>query len=133
MLLPFSVASYVFLAEVYETGKLKYGNGNPKSSDYDSLADFIINGDYIEIRIPWQLLNFSNPSKMTIHDDYYKNYGIENLEINEIYIGIGLENQQNISLNITPLIGWGTNVTYHERLKQSYYILKDYWNSGDIK
>lgn len=121
------------LAEAYETGKLKYGNGNPTSSDYDSLADFIINGNYIEIRIPWQLLNFSNPSKMTIHDDYYKNYGIENIEINEIYIGVGLESEQNISLNKAALRGWGTNVTYHERLKQSYYILKDYWNSGDIK
>ena len=26
-----------------------------------------------------------------------------------------------------PLKGWGKTVTYHERLKESYYILQDYW------
>ena len=26
-----------------------------------------------------------------------------------------------------PLEGWGTNVTYHERLKQSYYMMKEHW------
>lgn len=121
------------LADIYETGKLQYGNANPFKDNYNSLADFIINKDYIEIRIPYQLLNFSNPSKMTIHDDYYKNYGIENLKINEIYLGIGTEKDKNISLNKALLNGWNETITYHERLKESYYILKDYWNSGEIK
>ena len=120
-------------AEIYETGILKYGNANPKSIGYDSLADFIINGDYIEIRIPWQLLNFSNPSKMMIHDDYYKNYGIEEMKIDNIYVGIGYDGDNLISLNSFDLIGWGENVTYHERLKKSYYILKEYWTSGDYR
>ena len=117
------------LVLVYETGKLKYGNGNPSSNEYDSLSDFIINGDYIELRIPWQLLNFSNPSRMMIHDDYYKYYGIENKKIDKIYIGVGLENENIISLDSVSLVGWDNNVTYHERLKQSYFILKDYWTS----
>ena len=120
------------LSEIYETGKLRYGNANPNSDDYDSLSDFIINGDYIEIRLPWQLLNFSNPSKMMIHDDYYKNYGIEEMSIDKMYIGIGLESQNLISLDSVSLSGWGNKVTYHERLKQSYYILKNYWTS-DMK
>lgn len=116
----------------YETGLLKYGNGNPNSKDYNSLADYIIKGDYIEIRIPWQLLNFSNPSKMTIHDDYYKNYGIEDMKINKIYAGIGTKSDNLIHLDSFTLKAWGTKITYHERLKQSYYILKEYWNS-DVK
>ena len=29
-----------------------------------------------------------------------------------------------------PLEGWGKHVTSHERLKQSYYMLKDYWNAA---
>ena len=58
-------------AEVFETGKLTYGNANPESADFNSLADFICNGDYVEIKLPWQLLNFSDPSRMTVHDDYY--------------------------------------------------------------
>ena len=121
------------LSEIYETGKLQYGNGNPESSDYNSLADYIINGDYIEIRIPWQLLNFSNPSKMMIHDDYYEHYGVEEQQINKMYLGIGTEDIQDVNLHKVNLKGWGTDVDYHERLKQSYYILQEYWTSGDVK
>lgn len=121
------------LAETYETGLLRYGNGNPSSSEYNSLADFIINGDTIELRIPWQILNFSNPSRMMIHDDYFKNYGIEEIPIKEMHIGVGLEDTNEISLESVPLKGWKNKVTYHERLKQSYYILKNYWTSGEVK
>lgn len=110
-----------------ETGKLLYGNSNPESPDFNSLADFIANGDYIEIRLPWQLLNFSDPSKMQIHDDYYDgNYGIEYINIDRMYAGIGTGNQR-IALNEIKLKGWGNKVTYYERLKKSYYIMQDLW------
>ena len=110
-----------------ETGKLLYGNANPESQEFNSLADFISAGDYIEIRIPWQLLNFSDPSRMQIHDDYYDgNYGIKNITISEIYIGAGSKSER-IALKKLKLKGWGNKVTYHERLKQSYYILQGLW------
>ncbi len=117
----------------YETGKLRHGNGNPDSEDFDSLADFIFAGDYVELRLPWQLLNFSNPSEMEVHDDYYQNYGIENLSIREIYAGVGSRENRGtrIPMEAVPLKGWGRNPTSHERLKRSYYILRDYWASLD--
>lgn len=108
----------------YETGVLVYGNANPNANDYNSLADFYIQGDAIEIRIPWNILNFADPSNMVIHDDYYKNYGIEYKMINKMYVGIGT---RNISLKPFSLKGWRKNVTYHERLKQSYYMVKNFW------
>lgn len=117
--------------EKFETGKLRYGNANPDAEDFDSLSDFIFSGDYVEIRIPWQLLNFSNPSEMMIHDDYYECYGIENLNIDKMYVGIGSSENTEYRLKMPPfaLKGWGKTVTYHERLKKSYYMLKDYWTS----
>lgn len=120
-------------SETYETGKLTYGNANPDSDDFNSLADFIFSGDYIEIRIPWQLLNFANPSEMQIHNDYYENYGVEYLTIDEMYVGIGTDAQKEYRIPMEPfsLEGWGKHVTYHERLKESYYILKDYWTSSE--
>ena len=115
------------VAESYETGKLLYGNANPKSQEFNSLADFCSSGDYIEIKIPWQLLNFSDPSKMQIHDDYYDgNYGIEYINIDRMYAGIGTGNER-IALGEIKLKGWGNKVTYHERLKKSYYIMRDLW------
>ena len=119
------------VAEDYETGKLLYGNANPESSDFNSLADFCANGDYIEIKLPWQILNFSDPSKMQIHDDYYDgNYGIEYIRINEIYAGIS-GTDERIELKPIKLKGWGNKVTYHERLKSSYYIMKDLWKGRE--
>jgi len=114
-----------------ETGKLLYGNANPKSYDFNSLADFISNGDYIEVKIPWQLLNFSDPSKMEIHDDYYDgNYGVKNIKIDGIYAGAGFQNGR-IAMERVKLEGWDNNVTYHERLKSSYYIMQDLWKAGE--
>ncbi len=119
------------VAESYETGRLLYGNANPESPDFNSLADFCAKGDYIEIKIPWQLMNFSDPSKMQIHDDYYSgNYGIEYIGIDKMHAGIG-NGDGRIELKPIKLKGWGNTVTYHERLKSSYYIMKDLWKEGD--
>ncbi|MDD6189051.1 MAG: hypothetical protein PUB32_05665 [Clostridiales bacterium] len=120
------------VAEVYETGLLTYGNANPASSDFNSLADFICSGDYIEVKLPWQLLNFADPSRMTIHDDYYDdNYGVAYQTIDRLYVGVGTaDTRSRLHLESFDLEGWGNDVTYHERLKSSYYILKEFWNTS---
>ena len=117
------------LYESYETGALRCGNANPEAEDFDSLADYIFTDSGVEIRIPWQLLNFGNPSEMMIHDDYYENYGVELIHIDEMYVGFALkgDTEHRIPLGVLPLEGWGKTVTYHERLKESYYILQDFW------
>ena len=120
----------IFFYEAYETGALRRGNANPESEDFDSLADYMFTENGLELRIPWQLLNFANPSEMMIHDDYYEHYGIEYLHIDEMYAGMALGERQaedTIPMAEFPLKGWGKKVTYHERLKESYYILQDYW------
>lgn len=115
-------------AMYFETGKLKYGNANPESENFDSLADFISNGDYVEIKIPWQLLNFSDPSRMSIHDDYYEQYGIDYISIDSMDVGISDgTDEHRIPASPVELDGWGNHVTYHERPKRSYYLLKEYW------
>mgnify|MGYP006894138579 FL=1 len=123
--------------EVFETGKLIYGNANPESRDFNSLADFISSGDYIEIKLPWQLLNFADPSRMQIHDDYYDgNYGVDYIEIDKMYVGLVKDDSGvNTRHTLAPLAlkKWNNKVTYHERLKSSYYILKDYWTGGAEK
>ena len=118
-------------AETFETGLLTYGNANPESPDFNSLADFIREGDYIEVKLPWQLLNFADPSRMTIHDDYYDgNYGVAYQTIDRLWAGVGSgETGERIRLGSFSLEGWENKVTYHERLKSSYDMLKEYWTS----
>ena len=106
---------------------------NPEAEDFDSLADYMFTEDGVEIRIPWQLLNFANPSEMMIHDDYYENYGVEYIHIDEMYVGMaaGDATEFRIPMAAFALEGWGKAVTYHERLKESYYILQEYWAGLD--
>ena len=120
-------------AEVYETGKLRFGNANPDSDEFDSLADFVFTENGVEIRIPWQLLNFANPSEMMIHDDYYEHYGVEYIHIDEMYVGFtwGTDSEYRAPMAAFALEGWGKDVTYHERLKESYYIVQEYWAQLD--
>lgn len=115
---------YYYLS--YETGALRYGDGNPAHEGFDSLADFCYGDGLVEIRLPWQLLNFGNPSEMQIHDDYYEHWGVEFTGIERMYVGVG-DGSDTISLLEQPLEGWGTHVTYHERLKESYFIMQQLW------
>ena len=123
----------IMQSEFFPTGKLLYGNANPNGVNYNSLADFIVSGDYIEIKLPWQLLNFSDPSRMSIHDDYYDdNYGVEYINIESMYLGISDgTDQERVELKEAKLEGWENKVTYHERLKKSYYILQEYWRDDE--
>lgn len=115
---------------LFETGKLRCGNANPESEDFDSIADFCAGTDFVEIRIPWQMMNFSDPSRMEIHDDYYDgNYGVKYMEIDEMYIGVnGNYTGKRIAFEKLKLKGWGNKPTYHERLKESYYVMQKLWS-----
>ena len=65
-----------------------------------------------------------------IHDDYYENYGVEEIQIDKIYVGLNTDGDDKvIKSGMFNLKGWGNKVSFHERLKESYYIIKDYWNS----
>ncbi|MEG0774740.1 family 2 glycosyl transferase [Clostridium sp.] len=111
----------------HETGLLKYGNGNPNSTDYNSLADFIMKDSKIEIRIPWQLLNVMDPSTKSIMEDFYKE-GIKSKQVNSFYVEGILIKDGKIEGRVEPgeftWEPWDIP-TYHERLKASYFILKE--------
>lgn len=119
-------------AETFETGKLVFGNADPESENYNSLADFMIAGDDAEIRLPWQLLNFSDPSRMEIHDDYYLHFGIEYINIDTLWAGVtDGKSEGRTVMSPFGLQGWGNDVSYHERLKPAYYMLQEKWRDAD--
>lgn len=119
-----------FIKEKYAPiGQLTKGNTNPKAKDFKSMADFDFNKNGLEVRIPWMMLNFYDPSTKQIIGDLYKNRSIRGEKINTIGIGASIkENGEDLRLKNKPytLEGW-TEATYTERKKASYYILKDYF------
>ncbi|MBM6784903.1 hypothetical protein H6A33_01560 [Collinsella tanakaei] len=118
-----------FFYVTYETGALIHGDANPAHENFNSLADYCFGNGFVEIKIPWQLLNFSDPSNMHIHDDYYENYGVDNMDIDSMYVGIGT-GTSTIELFEKPLKAWGQHVTYHERLKESYFVMQQLWKNN---
>jgi hypothetical protein len=141
----------------YETGKMKFGVGNPESVDYNSLSDFYYdeNNNVIEIRIPWALLNFKDPSSKEIMGDIWQT-GIEGSDIidgfnvsvvtykpdengnavtsdKELNIADSLPKPEDGMLKSEKTYlytweNWELPLT-HERLKKSYYILKDVYGA----
>ena len=123
----------------YETGRLREGNANPDSKDYDSLADFCVNAEGgLELRIPWLLIQSKDPSKKEFIGNICQD-GIEASKfVDEIYIGAlyvddkgtvldsfpGIENNVLNELNAYSWDNWDIP-EYKERLKQSYYIIQD--------
>ena len=108
-------------AEHMDTGALLYGNGDPDSKDYNSLSDFIFGKNAIEIRIPWELLSFRDPSTKEVEDDFYMNGQLSGLNIEGIYLGLNTGSSAGNAAFYT-WENWD-EPSWHERLKKSYYIL----------
>lgn len=119
--------------ESYETGILKQGTDDPLSPDFDSLADFWIDEQkkVMELKLPWLLLQFRDPSQKEIIGDIWK----DGPEAAEKIDSIGLHfyvMKDNQILAKSPSEksyryrweNWNTP-RFHERLKASYSILQE--------
>ncbi len=104
-----------------EVEPLKLGHENHLEADV-SLTDAIL-----EIRIPYQLLNIYDPLKFTIHDDYYQNYGVIPLGINEFYFTFFTETSKHQNEIEIPVEKLKPSVEVKEYAKPSHEQVKSYW------
>ncbi len=107
----------------YEAGFLIEGISDPNHEDYNSLADYYRNDQYIEIRIPYLLLNIMDPSTKTRMSNFKGDNVFTGEAFESIYIGVG-SNGSSMTLNPFTWDNW-EYPTYHERLKQSYFIVQE--------
>ncbi|WP_456277685.1 hypothetical protein [Bacillus sp. AK128] len=126
--------------DLAETGKLQFGNGNPQAGDYNSLTDFAISKDRksIEVRLPWMVLNFKDPSQHEVIGDLYapNAEGIPDAFIEGIKVGVVHSNDGKVAQTFPAALTdesayslyqweeWNLP-SYQERLKTSYFILQD--------
>ena len=119
--------------DYYETGKLLFGNGNPGTDDYNSLTDAAVKDNVLELRIPWGLLNFKDPSQREVMGDFNQS----SLDAAELIAGINIRLLGRKNGQLTTLLpadaaevksySWDTwnQIEYQERKKKSYEVVKD--------
>lgn len=107
----------------YEAGLLRKGNSDPNSTSYDSLSDYFDTNEFVEIRIPYLLLNIMDPSTKTRMANFKGQTSFTGEPFDSIQIGFGYAGE-SVLLNPYTWENWSMP-TYHERLKQSYYIIQN--------
>ena len=117
--------------EFFDTGRLVYGNANPASDDYNSIADFCTGENDVEIRIPWALMNIMDPSSKQVMDDFYRLNAIVPQSFDKIYFGIAESGTMDVVKMIPYEYQPWEEPSYHERLKESYQDVKHAFRNLD--
>lgn len=131
----------LFGPKFYNLSSLRFGSLKPENPDFDSLADFYIKNNLIEIRLPWELLNFSDPSSRKM---FWKEKDILWKESDGIRVVVisykpaPLNPPRALKVldfrpnplekdKINTYVWEKWNVpSFHTRLKKSYFILQRY-------
>ncbi|GGF26742.1 hypothetical protein GCM10010954_27230 [Halobacillus andaensis] len=125
--------------ESYETGKLRFGIGDPSYRNYDSLADYYYSKEtnILEIRIPWMLLNARDPSQKEFIGDLWEDgieasMTIDGIDVHPLLVQNGrvideFSNSTPSSYNWEP---WDLP-KHRERLKQSYEVIQELFSQSN--
>ncbi|MFQ3293615.1 MAG: hypothetical protein ACI8VE_000678 [Natrialbaceae archaeon] len=136
-----------------ETGELRYGDGDPTHSQDASLTDVHVDTteNTVEVRLPWQMLNFRDPSTRSIMGDIWNDGLGSDQHIDDIGIATmtfkptadgdaePISNPGNVTDSLPnfieshsgfgefPRYAWDTwqQPKYQERLKEGYSVLRE--------
>ncbi|MBD7969907.1 hypothetical protein [Paenibacillus gallinarum] len=116
-----------------ETGTLTFGSSDYDSNEYNSLADFYVKEDVIELRIPWLLINVIDPIGGIALGDFYKDGINAKVKINQIGLQVFTESDGQITKVTSPsyISLKNNNIQYQERTKESYEVLQAYFENVD--
>lgn len=113
--------NYVY-SDVQYIGSLQVNKGGLLASSKDAVT---IYDGYIDIKLPWNYLQFTAPDKMKVFHDYKdiagaKDTTSDGISITVFYHGFSLTPSARFSW---PL--WNTVLDVQEVLKTSYYVMKN--------
>ncbi|GAB6990490.1 hypothetical protein [Paenibacillus pini] len=128
-------------------GKLKRGTNDRGQGDFNSLTAWQYSGNTIEMRIPWMLLGFADPSSLQVIDysplkskpkrsfSTIKTEGVRLIPwiVDRTSGAVSWPGGSQSTFNVQDIIPytwkpWDT-VQYSEQLKQSYNIMKKTYSS----
>ncbi|MNN20316.1 hypothetical protein D3C81_1335910 [compost metagenome] len=125
-------------------GQLQRGTSDRSSGEFNSLTSWQYSGNEIELRIPWMLLGFADPSSLQVIDygPLKKNRTFTPATTKGITFVpwiVNVDGQEaawpgggaTVDLENQPTYTWAPweTVKYSEHLKESYYALKNLFES----
>lgn len=114
--------------EEFNAGFMRSGITDPESPDFDNLADWYADGDILEVRIPWMLLGYTDPSSRKVWDYPYEADELKPVPAGPLRVHPVLRAVDETVDGKVPALsyswdGWD-EATYHEREKKSFGILR---------
>lgn len=113
-----------------ETGRFVRGNTNPTANDYNDLADWYSVNQTLEIRIPWMLLGFMDPSKRQVwaypvHDNPYL-VALTSQQMRIQFVSVKNTTVQRYypQLLYTPEMWYQRPIDYYPRKKASFSMMQ---------
>jgi hypothetical protein len=104
--------------EVHEFDNLAIGSGDPSSPDFDNRTLVAAQGKVVEVRLPWALLGYSDPSSLTLYEEHPKG-PTTTLKGGRVGIGVLSEGSPLLTTSGFTWAPWQA-VTWNERKKAGF-------------
>jgi hypothetical protein len=119
--------------EEIEVGIMRRGITDPASEEFNNLADWYAKGNVLEIRMPWMLIGFTDPSSLQVWDNPYEAGKLSSVETAGVRVypvirSVSSVNGSGEQKEVEPLdYGWEAwdAPHYRERRKESYSLLRE--------
>lgn len=119
-----------------DIGVMKPGISDPDHPSFDSLADWYARGDVLEVRIPWMMLGFTDPSQLRVWDNLYEAGEVSPVKTDGVRVYPASKPGESAAAEVEPLryswSGW-SEPDFHERKKQSYYVLREAYENKRLE
>ena len=104
--------------ELLDVGALRWGTADPAARDFDSRVTVAGGEDFVELRIPWALLTYSDPSSHSVRVPKADG-SVDTLKVGRLGIEAAPAGEPAVR---TAGYGWDewNRVEFHERRKASW-------------
>jgi hypothetical protein len=110
-------------AETHELGTLPLGTTDPSSSKFDERTLVAEKGKVVELRVPWAMLGFSDPSSLTLYH-VEPDGSVGTSHAGKIGIAVQTEDAALLQTKGYAWEAWQT-IAWHERRKAGFDVLAD--------
>jgi hypothetical protein len=119
-------------AEFHELKTLKIGSGDPRDEHFDERTLVAAHGNTVEMRLPWALLGYSDPSSQKLYVEHQKE-ATTTTDALPIRVAVVAGDDPVLTTSAYTVEPW-THVTWHERRKAGFdglgQTMRDLWAQG---